>query len=325
MKGSGVVGFLLAIIFLGSIAHAEEREAVRLLLEKMSSASQFLNYTGTFTFVNGPKSWTMQVVHSFDKHGEREYLKTIAGEVKEIYRDDRSLISVARDKELVLVESTSTGTHQASQVFDRQFNADSDYYDYYLDGTEEIAGYSCQVVSIVPKDQYRYGYRLCLEDESGLLIKSQVVDKSGQPKERLVFSKLEFPTSIPSAEFNPDAYNTQLEATPDSMAEQDDALGMLSRWRLTKLPPGFVVVQDTIRNISGSTSAVRHIVLDDGIAAVSVFIKRPANGEKYLASKQTSGALNTLLKIKQGAVITVIGEAPKATINAVYSALAPEP
>lgn len=300
-----------------------DKEVAHQLLEKMASASQFLNYTGIFTFVNGPKSWTMQIVHSFDKHGEREYLKTIAGDAREVYRDDHSLISVANDNELVLVESTSTGTHPASQTFDREFSTDSKFYDYYLDGTEEIAGYTCQVISIVPRDQYRFGYRLCLESVSGLLLKSQVVDKSGQPKEQLVFKSLEFPAAISGADFKPDAYNKQLEAAAQPPEPQEDSFNMLARWELAELPPGFKIVQDTTRNISGSASAVRHIILDDGIAAVSIFIKRPANGEKYHASKQASGALNTLMKIRQGFVVTVIGEVPEATISAVYAALKP--
>ncbi len=299
---------------------ADDREAVSRLLEKMASAAQSLNYTGAFTFVNGDKSWTMQIVHGFDQHGEREYLSTIAGEPRQVYRDDHSLISVIPDRELLLIEESGT-ERSAADVFARQFNTRSDYYDYYLDGSEEIAGYTCQVVSIVPRDSHRFGYRLCLEAESGLLLKSQVVDKAGQPKEQLIFSRLQLPEKTPDIRFSAEEYDWLPDIGGEVVAAQDNTLDLLPRWQLGWLPPGFKVTQDVTRSVPGSRSAVRHIVLDDGIAAISIFIKQPLNGERYHASREHSGALNTLMSIKQGFVLAVIGEVPETTITAIHAGL----
>ncbi len=323
-RGRAVRGMLLALSLLSCITLADDREAVGRLLEKMSSAGQSLNYTGSFTFVNGGKSWTMQIVHSFDKHGEREYLTTIAGELRKIYRDDHSFISVISDKELLLVEETDS-KQSAAGVFDREFTADSDFYDYYLDGTEEIAGYTCQVISIVPRDNYRFGYRLCLEAESGLLLKSQVVDRAGQPKEQLIFNKLDLPQKTPRIGFSAAEYGWLAGAgTTAPKAPEPNTLDLLPRWKLGWIPPGFEVTDDRMRMVPGSATPVRHIVLDDGVASISVFIKHPAITERYHASRESSGALNTVMSIKKGFVVAVLGEVPEATISAIHAGLKPE-
>ncbi len=322
MRSRLVAGLLAAATLLPPVAVADDREAVGRLLEKMASAGQSLNYTGSFTFVNGDKSWTMQIVHSFDKHGEREYLSTVAGELRKVYRDDHSLVSVIPDKQLLLVEQA--GKRSAADAFDRQFSTGSNYYDYYLDGTEEVAGYTCQVVSIVPRDSYRFGYRLCLEAESGLLLKSQVVDKAGQPKEQLIFNKLELPEKSPEIRFSATEYDWVPEASAPIEPAPLNNLDLLPRWKLGWIPPGFEVRQDRTRMVPGSRSPVRHIVLDDGVATISVFIKQLAGGERYEASRENSGALNTLMNIKQGFVVAVIGEVPESTISAIYSGLKPQ-
>ncbi len=315
-----LVLLLLLVATQADSAVADDREAVSRLLDKMASASQSLNYTGTFTFVNGDKSWTMQIVHGFDKQGEREYLSTIAGELRKVYRDDHSLVSVIPDKELLLVEKSAT-ERSAADVFDRQFSTESDYYDYYLDGVEDIAGYTCQVVSIVPRDSHRFGYRLCLEAETGLLLKSQVVDKAGQPKEQLIFNRLDLPEKTPDIHFSTAEYDWLPDAAGVVGEPADNTLDLLPRWQLGWLPPGFEVKQDKTRAVPGSRSAVRHIVLDDGVAAISIFIKQPLNGERYHASREHSGALNTLMSIKQGFVLAVIGEVPDTTITAIHAGL----
>lgn len=302
-------------------AEADDRDAISRLLDKMASASQSLNYTGAFTFVNGDKSWTMRIVHGFDQHGEREYLTTVAGEPRKIYRDDHSLVSVIPDRELLLIEKSAV-ERSAADVFDRQFSTRSDYYDYYLDGTEDIAGYRCQVVSIVPRDSYRFGYRLCLDADSGLLLKSQVVDKAGQPKEQLIFKSLVLPEKAPDIRFNADAYDWMPDMGGSGVATAgENELDLLPRWQLNWRPPGFKVTQDKTRMVPGSRSPVRHIVLDDGVAAISIFIKKPLNGERYHASREHSGALNTLMSIKQGFVLAVVGEVPETTITAIHAGL----
>ncbi len=320
-RGKAIRGMLLlALSLLSCIVWADDREAVGRLLEKMSSAGQSLNYTGRFTFVNGGKSWTMRIVHSFDKHGEREYLTTIAGELRKVYRDDHSFVSIIPDRELLLMEERGD-ERSAAGVFDREFTADSDFYDYYLDGTEEIAGYTCKVVSIVPRDNYRFGYRLCLEAESGLLLKSQVMDRAGQPKEQLIFNRLDLPEKTPRIGFSAEAYYWLADEASEPEWLEPNTLDLLPRWKLGWVPPGFEVKEDRMRKVPGSATPVRHIVLDDGVASISVFIKQPAVTERYHASRESSGALNTVMSIKKGFVVAVLGEVPEATISAIHAGL----
>ena len=81
--------FLCAGLLLVSLPLAAAQEEVKEWLDKMAAAEQFLNYEGTFIYTNGPQVETMQIVHGFDKHGERERMSSLTGDVREVIRDDQ--------------------------------------------------------------------------------------------------------------------------------------------------------------------------------------------------------------------------------------------
>jgi len=51
-------------------------------------------------------------------------------------------------------------------------------------------------VSVMPKDDYRYGYRLSVDDDTGFLLKSELLDRHGAPLEQIVYTALQLPQHI---------------------------------------------------------------------------------------------------------------------------------
>ncbi|MGF1547397.1 MAG: MucB/RseB C-terminal domain-containing protein [Thiotrichales bacterium] len=314
-----VAAFLLVSLF--QVAQAKD-PTPRQLLEKMLAAEQFLNFEGTFVYIAGPKVETLQVVHSFDKNGERERLTSIAGSSEELVRDDKRMLWVSPARKVVLIESLQNRGSARGAIPD-PFREPDGHYELLLGGTERVADHLCQSVSIFPKDQFRYGFRLCIEVESSLLLKAQTVDKAGQPREQMMFTSIRLPESIATERL-------QTAVPKDDFAvlqARDQPAGKASiaidpSWTITDLPPGFLLTQNVMRHIASSALPVQHIVLDDGLATLSVFISKSVPGEPYAEGVLQSGALSAFSRKIDDHVVTVIGEVPALTAEKVGIAVA---
>jgi Negative regulator of sigma E activity len=58
-------------------------------------------------------------------------------------------------------------------------------------GRGTVAGRECLAVALEPKDDYRYGYQLCADTATGLLLKAVPLDANNQPSGQFVFTQVE--------------------------------------------------------------------------------------------------------------------------------------
>ncbi len=311
---------ILTLLVLCTAFVAVAEESARQWLERMLTAERYLNYEGTFVYISGPDVETLQVVHSFDKNGVRERVTSISGNSKEIVRDDKRLFWVSPAQRMVLIESIDAQEPQVA-VADA-FRKGNAYYELVVGGKERIADHPCQIVSIFPKDQYRYGYRLCIEDETGLLLKAQTIDKSGQPKEQMMFTSITLPDNVPTERLSTTVTRKDFAVLQARDPPADSvAVPIDPRWRLTELPPGFLLTRNVMRRIASSTQPVQHIVLEDGVASISIFIAPAVPGEPYSEGVLASGGLSAASRKLRDHVVTVLGEVPEGTVKMVANAL----
>src|SRR5690606_9723081 len=64
-------------------------------------------------------------------------------------------------------------------------------------------GRKVQMIVVLPRDQYRYGYRLWLDQETAMPLKSQLNDRHGRVIEQILFAELNFRDRIPMSELKP--------------------------------------------------------------------------------------------------------------------------
>jgi sigma-E factor negative regulatory protein RseB len=87
-------------------------------------------------------------------------------------------------------------------------------------------------------------------------------------------------------------------------------------------PAGFRKIVEVRRHKDGSASAiVTHMVLSDGLAAVSVFIE-PVRARVAEGAVQR-GAINIYTRVVGDQRVTVLGEAPAATVATIANAISP--
>ena len=76
-------------------------------------------------------------------------------------------------------------------------------YQVAVQGMNRVAGQYCQMLAIKPVDHFRYGYKLCIQPETGMLLRSQMIHPHGRLLEEVMFTKLEYLDAVNDDLFEP--------------------------------------------------------------------------------------------------------------------------
>jgi sigma-E factor negative regulatory protein RseB len=308
---------LLAAAFL--VAHSplwadEEQVDARQWLERMSMAAQSLNYNGTFVYQNEGKLEAMHIVHAMDKDGERERLFSLTGPRREVLRDNQVVTCILGDRQSVHVNKSRPRTPFPISLPKELMQLEK-YYSFEVKGEDRVAGRECRVVAVQPRDQLRYGRRLCVHDDSHLLLRSELTSPDGRVIEQVMFTSVEFPEHIDSRALQPDlgGANYRWQREPEKQPEPGDTAAD-SRWQVIQVPEGFMLTDHSWHQLSSDEPGVEHWVYSDGLASVSVYIEA-SRGQGDYNGVSHRGALNAFGTMVDDYYVTVVGEVPRRTVE----------
>lgn len=305
---------LFAVLALPAAAWSDQD--AKAWLDKMTGAMESLNYEGTFIFMHGDQVDTMHIVHERTEEGVRERLVSLTGEAREIIRDHGVLTCVWPHKDSVVVEKKSA-KHVLPATIPAGIDELDEYYRFEVAGDDRIAGNACRDIAILPKDDLRYGHRLCVAEDSGMLLRSVLLSPAGTPIEKVMFTSITLRESIPDRRFEPtmieenDVWQRVGIRTEPFELEPDPG------WHIEWMPPGFEMTDNAKRVIAASPQPVQHMILTDGLASVSVFVAKPQERSALFEGITRSGALNAFARKLKGYQITVVGEVPEETVRMV--------
>ena len=307
---SNVARFAAMSLLLGvGLAHGAEPKE---WLERMNKALTTRNYVGVFTHVRGTRAETLRIIHRVHGRDVSERLLSLDGSGREFIREGDELTCYFPDRREVLVERRAPDgplLGALPAIDDRSALV------YEIRGGERqrLLGRTTRVVALHPRDQYRYGYRLWIDEETSMPLKTQLCDRSGTVIEQILFSSIDLPERIPNSMFKPqvDASGyTVLRAERQVANNTSPAL-----WEAMRLPPGFRMTTRSSQAMPGSKEPVAHLVFTDGVASVSVFVEprtpdtKPTEGPTRVGS---SSAFSTVVDDHQ---VTAIGEVPPNTVQ----------
>ncbi len=291
---------------------AADNKTVEAWLQKMHAAAHTLNYSGKFVYQQGKQLSLMKIIHASNEDSEYERLISLDDVGREIIRSNGVVTCILPDSKSVVVEKARPA-HQFPPEFPMKIAHLKDLYRFMLDKTEMVAGRNSQKIVIAPSDHYRYGHRLWIDNETGLLLKTHLVDERGQLLEQFMFTQIEFMESIPDDLLKPrtvgDAY-TWYEAEQTEISEANSESG----WVAKKLPAGFNSDMDRSHNMPNK-KLVRHLVFSDGLASVSIFIERSQKRTANLVGSSRMGAVNAYGRLLNDYYVTAVGEVPSATVK----------
>ena len=295
-------------------AEREHQHAVA-WLEKMATALREESYQGTFIYMRGKRFDTVEVTHHFKDGQEVERLRNLSGAQREIVRHDDQAVCSQAEGETVMPLPRGPFTHS----FNRVLQETLDQYRLGVHGVGRIADRSAVKVSVQPRHRDRYGYQLWLDEATGLLLRSNLINK-GRVLELFQFPEvsigepIEESLLVASLDTTTDCDHEML--TPSQLAQLEKSNAPSSpNWKVNWVPQGF----RQVRGPNGSG-----MVFTDGVATVSVFVEKRTG--KSLGELQTQvGGTVVLSKPIKGSEdqITVVGEVPFATAKRLAESVEP--
>jgi len=306
---------VLAMVVVAAQNVAWSESDARQWLERMSMASQSLNYSGTFVYQRQGSLEAMQIVHARDESGERERLLSLTGPKREVLRDNQVVTCILGDRQAVVVNKSRPRTPFPVSFPTELMDLERHYRFKVLD-EDRVAGLTCRVVAVEPRDEYRYGRRLCVHDESHLLLRSELTAANGDAIEQVMFTAVEFPLAIAGQKLLPelDGADFTWHREPEEQPETgDDAAD--SRWKVAQVPDGFMLTDHGWHQLSADDAGVEHWVYSDGVASVSVYIEKSLKDNEAYSGVSHRGALNAYGTMVGGYYVTVVGEVPRQTVE----------
>jgi sigma-E factor negative regulatory protein RseB len=304
-------------------AHGEDDP--RDWLERMNQALATRNYDGTFFHLSEGRIETMRIVHRMRGGLVTERLQSLDGSGREFVRNNDELTCYLPDQHTVLVEpQQDRGPFLGSLP---KFGASvNDFYRIEALPATRILGRPARVIAVNPKDQYRFGYRLWLDEKTAMPLKTQLCDSHGQVIEQIFFARLDMPENIPDSDLSPTVRTEGMRWVRQG-ASADTPAPALGGYRASELPPGFRLTVSGAQTLGDAQVPASHLVYSDGLATVSVFVEAPAESSTVASAAATPpadppmqglarvGSGFAFSTVVQGHQVTAVGEVPAQTVE----------
>lgn len=276
-------------------------------LKRLATAERQQSFQGTFIYERNGSFSTHRVWHRVEASGaSQERLLQLDGPAQEVVKVDGQTQCVSG------ALADQYGAAQAWPARDLRAAQLREWYDIRVAGHSRVAGRSAVVLAMAPRDQYRYGLELHLDEETGLPLKSLLLNEKGQLLERFQFTQLLADT--------PEATATQPSGNCRPVRVQQANAMAEGLWRSDWLPPGFMLSSAQLRRSPVSDQEVACLMYDDGLARFSVFLE-PLQGQVVGGVRTQLGptvAISRRLATDTGGVmVTVVGEIPPGTAERV--------
>ncbi len=282
-------------------------------LQAIQAAAQRLNYSGTVIYQQGEEVRASRLIHVFDGHVVQERLQPLDGQLREfIRRADEVQCLMPQARRIVIERRLTHDTFPAIATADPAEILD--HYVVRLGDVARVAGVECQALQIEPKDELRYGYRLCVDRATGLLLRAVTLNDRNEVLEQMAFAEVRIGDRVDRDELKP-SWPTEgwrverTEQPPIDLARQG--------WHISP-PAGFRKLHEVLRSSWGRNVQrnVMQSVLTDGLANVSVFIE-PGAQDALAEAAQSRGPTSVYARRVGDARVTVVGEVPMATVKSV--------
>lgn len=291
---------LLALFLLVPVAHAEQETGadksadLEYWLSKLAQAATELEYSGLVTFEHAGMLETLQVVHAVRDGGQVERVHYLTGEPRELISYGNNVNCLNRDDPAARASLWSW-----SRVRQQEMRQN---YQFILHGEERIANRETLVIEARPRDGHRLRMLVNLDRETGLPLKTMLVNSRSRVLERYQFVQLDL-SPVEDDELQPESADAR---RIDNNGPCDIAQ---SRWGLTWLPNGFKQV--AVKALADGDM----LVYSDGLSVFSVFVQRLVDlGFRGVAERGATVAYMERTEIDgTHYTVTVVGEIPATT------------
>jgi sigma-E factor negative regulatory protein RseB len=305
---------------LGLAAAPAFAESGQELLARMGAALNNSSYVGEFVCESAGRSERLAITHRVRDGVVSERLVSLSGNGRELVRENDEVVVYLPDQKLAIIERR-WGRSDLMGALPNFDGGATPWYRVEWVGRETLDDFGpAAVVAVRPLDGYRFGYKLWIDLDTHMPVRSDLSDHNGRVVERLRFTTLRFDGVIPDSAFEPAANRNKLRWVRQA-PQDDDAPG----WRAAQVPPGFRLSMSSLQSVAGTGSPVSHLVYSDGLATISVFIQTPVPGKAPARGTTRSGVASAFSTVVEGHQVTAVGEVPPQTLEYIATGLRPAP
>lgn len=300
---------LLALLSLPVAAQTEDpSRPPEWWLGRLVSSFENLSYRGIFTYEYGNHLESLRITHGRVDGQEYERLEHLDGKRREIIRRGQQLTCQHPGNRLIRLYQKRLAMRAGLQEVEQSYSLK-------LDGEERVAGRSGVIIAIQPRDEYRYGYRLTLDSETGLLLRSELLSRDDGVLERFKFAAIDVGVELDPSWIAPPAGEPQSQVTTVDLDQSHKP-----QWGPGWLPPGFSLALP----VAQGGDEVQ--TFSDGLAVISIFLE-PADGISLsrdgVARRGATIAYARRVELNgKPFMVTVLGEVPRVTARQVAKSIA---
>lgn len=292
-----------------------EESSAREWLDKLATALEKTSYRGVFVYARGADVNAMRIVHRYSDGTVTERLSQLDGANGEILRHDGEVVCILPNRGRLELNAIIPAGPFAG-AFSQNLDPMSRWYRPHKLDDGRVAGFDTVVIAVTAKDRHRYSYRLWLERDTGLLLKSQVRNADGEVLERFQFTQLEITEDIADSELNVPVAGREVQKIHGSQsvqsrpATEQSPPGRSQDWRPDWTPDGFIPFTEI------NDQHYRLAAYSDGMASFSVFVEPMGAMDMPEGASRIGATTAYLHKVRfqdHVYLVTVVGEIPPET------------
>ena len=304
----------------------------RALLARMQSAASSRSYQGTMVFTTGGVLSSTRVAHFCVGDQVYERIEALDGRQRQVFRHNDLVHTVWPTKGLAVVERRWLSLQLPSTTQSVEPRA-LEQYELRHEGRDRVAGRDALVMLLQPRDDWRFAQRVWADQQTGLMLRSDVVGPARTVLESSAFTEVEVDVAPqPDSVLQPIRRLDALRVLrPNLVSTRLESEG----WTLQRAVPGFRLVgcmrrpadvQAQATGNAGSAGAeVLQAIYGDGLTHVSLFIEPFDAGRHRKPLQAQFGATHSLALRRGDHWITAMGDVPPATLKAFVDGLERRP
>lgn len=319
LAGGAAVAGTLATPAAAASGPSQSQEMRDWLLRIHEAASQ-RNFQGTFVVTMGGVVSSARIAHYCKGAIQYERSEALDGEAREVYRRNDQVTTVWPARGVARVERRDQIV-QFPALLRGGDDHIAEHYEVQAGGEQRIAGRRADVLTLLPRDAWRYGWRLWADKVSGLLLRADLLGPNDDVLESSAFSdvSIDVKARLASVLQPMNTLSGYDVIRPTMVATQLGREG----WSMGEAVPGFREVSCVRRPLpgnaggpgSGDEAHTLQTIFSDGLTYVSVFVEPLASVHNPVAASLAMGPTQTLTLRRGDWWVTLVGDVPPATLQ----------
>ena len=302
---------------------AAEPKSINDWLLRLHELSKRRSYIGTYVVSSGGQMHSAKIWHVCEGAQQIERVESLTGAPRSTFRHNDKVVTFMPEQKIARSEKRGV-SGSFPELVQSSDNRIAEFYKLKAEGVERIAGLESDVVTLIPKDALRFGYRVWTEQKKGLIVKLQTLDSDGRILEQAAFSELLLDAPVKMDKL------LQMMGKVDGYRVEESALvkttASAEGWRQALPVAGFKPMSCYKRPVAGASVGAAgdepmQWVFSDGLASVSLFVEPFDRLKHGKESAMSMGATHTITRQLGSYWLTAMGEVPMNTLKQFASGL----